>query len=184
MKSRGEEMFQSATALLTNASFPVEKREHSYQFQEERGMNNIEFEENIQKSKLTDRRDDLMHSFEEDGTPVREESPQDYYLPTWQMNPAFKTSLVNENLLRRERAKNDAITVLNGGKITIGSFIIAPPGTPSDSNPTTARLGTLEAFFHSLEDGEEKTYLGDPMSNLYIPGKCVVTLPSRLQETV
>jgi len=120
------------------------------------------------------------------------EREQRFLLPTWQVSPILKTRHVNENILRSStmtthstqsqysmgqshasiiHSDNDTTTVQQAAVAIekeaafVGGFVIAPPGTVQDSDPTTAFFATLM----SVAAKQEVPYLGDPMANIYIP---------------
>ena len=87
------------------------------------------------------------------------------YLPLWQTSPFVKEGLVNNNLLRYENTSDYLHTVMDSGHAVLGAFFDAAPGDMNSSNVETALL----AHLRTAKGGVNAEYLGDPMSNLYIP---------------
>ncbi|CAB9496580.1 Receptor-type guanylate cyclase gcy [Seminavis robusta] len=138
-------------------------------FQEELGLNGFEYGPNIEKSHVTDRKVDLMHSFDESGAAVLESSFSEYYLPVWMTSPVLRTGLVNENQLSRTNFSvpqtEIASIVLDEEYAVIGGFTAASPGSIRSPSKRTALFATLR----SIVEGKEVEYLGDPMANVYMP---------------
>ncbi|CAB9518147.1 Receptor-type guanylate cyclase gcy [Seminavis robusta] len=108
---------------------------------------------------------DVMHYFDH-GAVVPEVPGKPWYLPVWQTAPYIPDhGLVNNNLLRYENTTDFITNVITHGHAVVSEFYGAPPGTTASDNADTA-------LFASLRTAKEKTsspYLGDPLSNLYIP---------------
>ena len=77
-----------------------ENSEEAYLDQEEMGMHNFEFPENIEKGRLSDRLVDPMHYLNETGHAVEMKKSSPFYLPTFQSNPVLQTGQVNEDVLQ------------------------------------------------------------------------------------
>lgn len=139
--------------------------DEAIEYQSSSTMNVIESEERIRNSILTERKVDLMHYFDEQGLPHREEIPDDLYLPLWQTSPYLQSGVVNDNIFRRPNVSDIALTVIENETAVLGEFNLAPPGKIADPNRRTSRLATLL----SVDEEKEVEYLGDPVSNLFMP---------------
>ncbi|KAG7341693.1 PAS domain containing protein [Nitzschia inconspicua] len=93
----------------------------------------------------------------------------DPYFPLWQSSPFTTSHFINLNL-------NTAYSVSHRGlidksfdlqKVVMGGFSSAPPG---DFQSNTGNyLTNLIATWLSFAAGESVTYLGDPITNVYVP---------------
>ena len=106
-----------------------------------------------------------MHYFDQ-GLTVLEVPGAPEYLPVWQISPYVHQGLVNNNLLRYENSSYDSVRhVVHDGHAIMGAMFGAPPGAINSTNSDTALLAALT----SIQQGAPTEYLGDPMSNLFIP---------------
>lgn len=106
-----------------------------------------------------------MHYFDAEGMPRREDVPTDVYLPVWLSSPYLKAGKVNENILQRPNMTDAVSAVMEHDKAVLGGFMMAPAGDISAQNRQTAEFATLR----SISEGQEVSYLGDPISNLLLP---------------
>jgi class 3 adenylate cyclase len=152
--------FQGLKSLLTQISIS----DDGYAFQQQLGIDHFGGSEiHTKETWLTNNTVDPLHTFDDTGKPSLDLEPGPY-LPRWQTSPVLKTSMVNEDLFLKEGYGSIA-QVFEHESAVLGSFVTAPPGSPSDPNPTTAFFATLR----SMWEGTEVNYLGDPMAHLHIP---------------
>ena len=133
--------------------------------QAEQGLNDFDDPRVTRKSFLTDSIVDPLHTFDEAGQPLLSESTGPYFVPRWQTFPVLETSMVNENLLEHPKMSKSVIASIDSKSAVLSGFHFAPPGDPSDPDPTTTFFATL----HSVESREKLNYPGDPRSHLVIP---------------
>jgi hypothetical protein len=133
--------------------------------QEEQGLNDFDDPGVTRKSFLTNNVVDPLHTFNEAGLPLLSESTGPYFVPRWQTFPVFETSLVNENLLEHSIMSKAVRASIESRSAVLSGFQFAPAGGTSDVNPNTAFF----ALMQSIELGEKREYLADPVSHLAIP---------------
>lgn len=107
---------------------------------------------------------DVMHYYS-NGTVVPEASGSDWYLPSWQTCPYVRQGLVNNNQLRYENTTRAIQRVYDTSSAVLGGMMMAPPGSPDSPDPLTALLSSLR----SAQANVSTPYLGDPMTDLFIP---------------
>jgi hypothetical protein len=129
------------------------------------GLNDFDDPGVSRQSFLTDNVVDPLHTFNEAGEPIPSKATGPFFLPRWQTSPVLETSMANENLLENEELADLVMTCLESRSAVLGGFHLAPPGGASDTNPTTAFFATIA----SIAQGEEREYLGDPMSHVVFP---------------
>ena len=82
-------------------------------YQERLGVNSLGSEELYRTTRLTDRKVDLMHWFDDMGRAVREETSDGPYLPMWQTSPFLNASgLVNYNMIHKPDMSQIAANVI------------------------------------------------------------------------
>lgn len=88
------------------------------------------------------------------------------YLPTWVMSPFLNYDQVNVDMLHNEEDYGYyAKHCLEQGGIVLGKPFYNTPGGIDSPEAETAAFAQLL----SIDAGEETEYLGDPMTNLFIP---------------
>lgn len=156
--------------------------EEGHQVQQTRGTDNFEYGPNILKSRLIiNQTVDPLHYFDFEGYPFVEEEGGPY-LPTWQTNPVFYTSYVNENILQSDNVPTDQVlsVVVEEQQALLGGLWQAPSGSSESTNPNTAFFATI----NSIAKAKEVNHEGDPMANLYVPVFDSSTDSSRLVVAV
>lgn len=137
--------------------------DQGHAYQQQLGIDDFEYEPNVERSRLTNRTVDPMHYFV-DGVPHAVDRKEDYYMPLWQTSPVLKTSYVNENRLDRANYSIPqtavAEIVLTKASALLGGFTYSHAGSVRDSTPRTAFLAALL----SVAEGQEVEYQGDPMA--------------------
>jgi hypothetical protein len=92
-----------------------------------------------------------------------------YFIPIWQVSPFISSKWLNLNLNTRHghthRGRIDK--AYDQQKIVMGDFSSAPPGDVYSD--TGNFLTNLFATWLSFSAGEPVTYLGDPITNVYVP---------------
>lgn len=91
---------------------------------------------------------------------------QDAHLPFWEMSPFLSFDDVNIDMLQEDdpRGYYGALCLAEGA-IVIGEIEYHAPGGIDSPDATTSDYAQLL----SIDAGKEVKYLGDPMSNLFIP---------------
>lgn len=136
------------------------------EYQELLGVNGYQSKEMYHKTRVTDRKVDLMHRFDVNGRAVRESSPDGPYYPMWQTSPYVNMSgLINHNIVYRPNVSALVKSIMTTRSAHFGGILTAEPGTYSDLHTRTALLAAL----HCIEEGREMTYHGEPFVELYLP---------------
>jgi len=152
-------------------SYPHFFSEETFHYQEQKGVNDVEDPDNVQKSRIESGvMVDPVHYLNETGYAVKVVEPSAYFLPVWQTNPVLKTSYINEDMLYWTNTTTDpmdevAKIVLQDETAVLSGFVSAPAGSVRDTNPRTAMFATLQ----SMEREQEVEYLGDPFLYVYLP---------------
>ena len=134
-------------------------------YQRALGLEDLERQDSSERNTLdSNRLVDVMHYYDE-GTIVPEIHGREWYLPTWQTSPYVREGLVNNNLLRYENNTLELERVLTMGSAATSQMFTSPPGDMNSTDATTALLAALR----TAQAGTPTEYLGDPMTNLYIP---------------
>jgi len=101
-----------------------------------------------------------------------------YYLPTWQTSPLLQRRYLNEDILSQPNATAaSAHLAIASHQAVLGSFVAAPFGKSSHSNPSTSKFATLHSMASATAANadlvnvskHETHYLGEPLTYLYIP---------------
>ena len=142
----------------------VSNSDRGHKFQQVAGIDDFESIENAERSRLTDRKVDPPHKFDEYGNPS-EDIGDGPYLLRWQTSPVLKTSLVNADLFQEEFVSEHAYRCLETESAVLSGFVTAPPGFPDHEDMHTAFFSTIA----SMNEGEIVEYLGDPMGFVLIP---------------
>ncbi len=127
-------------------------------------INNFIDQEQVDRAWLTRSKVDPLHTFDEYGTP-RLSSSKGPFLPRWQSSPVLRTNQINENIFEDPEVSQTAMDCVESKSAVFGGFVWSHRGPTTDPNTTTAHFATLR----SMWDREKVEYLGDPMSNLFIP---------------
>ena len=157
-------LFRFLCTRLTDFSFADDLSDQGFAFQEELGLNGFEDHNETKNSWLTNNTVDPMHYFDVHGDPVLDLSAGPY-LPTWQTSPVLHYNWVNEDLFLNPDESAEARVCIETDAAVLGGFLLAPPGSSSNSNPMTAFFATLR----SISEAKQTAYDGDPMARLKIP---------------
>ncbi len=88
------------------------------------------------------------------------------YLPFWEMSPFLSYDEVNVDMFQEDDLRGfHGSLCLAEGAIVVGDMGYHTPGGIDSPDPTTSAYAQLL----SIDAGAEVVYLGDPMSNLFIP---------------
>ena len=129
-------------------------------------MNKFGSKELYEATRVTDRKVDLMHWFDENESVQREESSDGPYLPLWQTSPFVNVSgLVNYNMVHTTETSEIAANVIKTENAFFGGLNKVAAGTIDDSRPNTAAYAVMQ----SIKNGHEAAYKGDPFAELYVP---------------
>ena len=149
--------------MISHAFCPYSDEGRSYQ--DAAGhVNGYENETWVKQSWITDHKVDPLHTFTTNGEPLLDEG-NGPYLPRWETSPLLETNFVNQDMFLAPGIGEYAKKCLETESVVIGGFEYAPPGDASYPNPTTRMF----AILRSMWEGTEWSYLGDPMTHLYMP---------------
>jgi hypothetical protein len=92
-----------------------------------------------------------------------------YYIPIWQSSPFVSSQGINMNLNTRHghSHRGNIDKAYEQQKIVMGDFNSAPPGDVFSD--TGNFLTSVIATWMSFSAGKSVTYLGDPVTNVYVP---------------
>jgi hypothetical protein len=96
---------------------------------------------------------------------VEQETGHGPYLSVWQTSPVLRQDLVNKNLNRDPVFAKWANITMATQSVVIGGKMMAPPGFASHPDRSTQFFATIL----SMNRMERTMYLGDPMTNIFIP---------------
>lgn len=138
--------------------------DESIAYQEGQGLGNLQSQKSHFGTVTDNRTVDVMHYYG-GGTVVPEVPGSNWYLPAWQTCPYVRQGLVNNNHLRYENTTRAIQRVYDTSSAVLGGMMMAPPGSPDSPDPFTALLSSLR----SAQANVSTPYLGDPMTDLFIP---------------
>lgn len=141
-------------------------------YQHEQGFPDFVSLESYHKTRITDRKVDLMHYFDDQGYAHREDNAMGPYLPMWQTSPFVNASQINHNILHEQDLHEIVAKMIETGSAYFSGMLKAPPGSVDSPDPRTS----LFADYHSLnarrepeERAEPAEYMGDPFAELFVP---------------
>jgi hypothetical protein len=114
---------------------------------------------------MTNTTEQLITYYDEDSHEYVVDPGPGPYLPGWLASPLITGIVINENLLKDERGKENIQKTIDTTSAVFGGFDFALPGNTSHEDHTTAFYSTIT----SMADEKMTSYLGDPMSRLYLP---------------
>ena len=149
-----------------HCSFPLSprRREEGLAFQQQQGLNDYVDPKQAKKYWLSTSVVDPLHTFDATGQAVLSQASGPF-LPQWQAAPVLQISAANENLFEEPIVSETARNSIASKAAVLGGFQFAPPGSTNSTNPTTSLFATLL----SMANRKQMVYLGDPISNLFIP---------------
>lgn len=137
--------------------------DESLTFQEKLGDETLGSDEPYKENRLSYEKVDLMHYFDDEGSVVREETPEGPYIPYWQTVPFFKSSnIVNYNLLHEASIKELAAIVIESKNVVFGGIVKTHTGKALHSHISAAAAVDSRAGQNTPQDAK-------PFVEVYFP---------------
>jgi hypothetical protein len=140
--------------------------QNAYDYQEETGVEDfiIAYGENFNVGVESQ---SIAYFDPEDHTRVYSPQGSGPYLPYWETSPLVSNSDINIDIFADSSHKKHAMACLETGSVLLGGMLRSASGGSTDGMPNspTSRYAQLL----SIAAGQDKKYLGDPMTYVYIP---------------